>query len=116
MLADIIFLLEKPLLILFLSVRIARDKEEWFADRLYNDTCGKFWGTDETEIMRIIISRSEVSDLNLKSTDIIAQKSVPHGINSYVLSRTNPFINNGINALLKHGFDNLTMSYQGHPN
>ena len=37
-----------------------------------------------------------------------------HGINSYVLTRANPFINSGIHTLLKHGFDTLTMSDQGH--
>ena len=38
---------------------------------------------------------------------------MPHGINSYVLTRANPFIYNGIHTLLKHGFGTLTMSYQG---
>ena len=39
---------------------------------------------------------------------------MPDGINSYVLTGANPFINNGIHALLKHGFVTLTMSCPGH--
>ena len=39
---------------------------------------------------------------------------MPHGINRHVLTGANPFINNGIHALLNHGFLNLIMSYQGH--
>ena len=39
---------------------------------------------------------------------------MPHGTNSYVLTRENPFINNGIRALLKHRFGTLRMSYQDH--
>ena len=38
---------------------------------------------------------------------------MPRGINSHVLTGESPFINNGLQALLKHGFVTLTMSCQG---
>ena len=42
------------------------------------------------------------------------KKSNPHGIKRHVLTRANPFVEDGIHALLKHGFVTLIMSYQGH--
>ena len=43
------------------SVKLARNKDEFFAERLYNDTAGKFFGTNDSELIRMIVSRSEVS-------------------------------------------------------
>ena len=42
------------------TVKVARSTVDFFAERLYNDTVGKFFGTNDAELIRIIVARSEV--------------------------------------------------------
>ena len=39
---------------------MARNVVDFFAERLYNATIGKIFGTNDDEVIRIIVARSEV--------------------------------------------------------
>lgn len=46
-------------------IKLARDKNDFFAERLYNDTTG-CWGTNDSELIRTLISRSEIDLEDIK--------------------------------------------------
>ena len=52
----------------YLTVQVARNVVDFFAERLYNATIGKFFGTNDDEVIRIIVARSEVILNNVSHT------------------------------------------------